>query len=171
MRLVVENLRLASGDRVLLGGKAGSGKSMLLSLLAGLRPADSGDIVRTAAVAESTHFDDNYIVLGPLAFNLLLGRSWPPRADDLAEAYELCAALGLAPLLARMPSGINQIVGETGWQLSQGERTRVYLARALLEHPGLLLLDGTLDALDPITLQRCLDESIERSRATLLVHA
>jgi ATP-binding cassette subfamily B protein len=41
-------------------------------------------------------------------------------------------ALGLGPLLEGMPAGLQQMVGETGWQLSHGERGRLYVARALL---------------------------------------
>jgi ATP-binding cassette subfamily B protein len=44
----------------------------------------------------------------------------------------ICHALGLGPLLEGMPAGLQQMVGETGWQLSHGERGRLYVARALL---------------------------------------
>lgn len=73
------------------------------------------------------------ILTGTLAFNLLMGRRWPPTAEELAEAKQLCDELGLGDLLSRMPSGLMQVVGETGWQLSHGERSRLYLARALLK--------------------------------------
>ena len=61
-----------------------------------------------------------------------MGRRWPPTAPDMQEAESLCRQLGLADLLDTMPSGILQMVGEGGWQLSHGERSRVYIARALL---------------------------------------
>jgi ATP-binding cassette subfamily B protein len=52
------------------------------------------------------------------------------RAEE--RAREVCGELGLGPLVERMPSGMRQVVGETGWQLSHGEKSRVFLARALL---------------------------------------
>jgi ABC-type multidrug transport system fused ATPase/permease subunit len=62
-----------------------------------------------------------------------------------------------------MPAGLQQIVGETGWQLSQGERSLVYIARALLAQPDLLILDESLGPLDPHTARQALQ--------TILVHA
>jgi ATP-binding cassette, subfamily B, bacterial len=50
-----------------------------------------------------------------------------------------------------------QSVGETGWQLSHGERSRIFLARAHLQNAELSILDESFAALDPETLQRCLN--------------
>jgi ABC-type protease/lipase transport system fused ATPase/permease subunit len=50
--------------------------------------------------------------------------------------------LGLRDLIDRKPSGLMQIVGETGWQLSHGERSRLFLARVLLQKMELVVLDG-----------------------------
>ena len=80
-------------------------------------------------------FHDNHVFTGTLAFNLLMGRHWPPQPADLQAAEALCRALELGPLLDRMPAGVWQLVGETGWQLSHGERSRLYIARALLQVP------------------------------------
>jgi hypothetical protein len=95
--------------------------------------------------------DQNHLLLAPLAMNLLLGRGWPPTPQDLRDAEDTCHALGLGDLIDRMPSGLAQLVGETGWQLSAGERSLVFLARALLQNPAALVADQTLDALDPAT--------------------
>jgi ATP-binding cassette subfamily B protein len=75
--------------------------------------------------------------------------------EDLALAEACLRDLELGPLLARMPNGLHQIVGETGWQLSHGERSRIYLARAILQNAELLILDESFAALDPHTLDVC----------------
>ncbi|MEM9455578.1 MAG: ABC transporter ATP-binding protein [Myxococcota bacterium] len=155
------------GERVLLVGASGSGKSTLVDLVAGLRRPHGG-VLRLGGVDQDTlgpwrwrhralaihQFQTNHIFSESLAFNLLLGRGWPPTEDDLAAAEAVCQELGLASLLDRMPAGLMQRVGEGGWSLSHGEQTRVFLARALLQEPWIMVLDETLSALDPATLHQ-----------------
>jgi ABC-type transport system involved in cytochrome bd biosynthesis fused ATPase/permease subunit len=114
-------------------------------------------------------FHENYLLTGTFAFNLLLGRGWPPTSRDLADAETICGALGLGALLERMPAGLQQMVGETGWQLSHGERSRVYLARALLQDAELVILDESFAALDPETLRTAFACVLERAKTLLLI--
>lgn len=60
-------------------------------------------------------------------------------------------------------------MGETGWQLSHGERDRVYLARALLQRPDILILDESLSALDPLTMCEVFAAVTERAPTLLLI--
>ena len=68
-----------------------------------------------------------------------------------------------------MPSGLLQTIGETGWQLSHGERSRLYLARALLQNPDVLLLDESFAQLDPENMHLALNAVVARSSAVLLI--
>jgi ATP-binding cassette subfamily B protein len=77
--------------------------------------------------------------------------------------------LGLGDLLDRMPAGMLQMVGETGWQLSHGERSRLFLARALLQGADLVVLDESFAALDPDSLRQSLDCAIRRTPTLLLI--
>jgi ATP-binding cassette subfamily B protein len=175
------HLQIGPHDRVLLAGPSGSGKSTLAALLVGLRRPNNGllliDGLDRATLGDDWHrrateapqFHDNHIFTGTLAFNLLMGTAWPPQPAALAEARTLCEDLGLGPLLARMPAGLQQRVGETGWQLSHGERSRVFLARALLQRAPLTVLDESFAALDPATLQRCLQAALQRTQALVVV--
>ena len=176
-------MSLYAGDRVLLGGPSGGGKSTLAALLSGQRPPDAGLLLlrgldlgtfgverwRGAAVA-APQFHENYVFTHTLAFNVLLGGEWPAETPDLEHARALLEELGLGPLLSKMPAGLAQFVGESGWQLSHGERSRVYLARALLQGADLVILDESFAALDPATLRRCL-EVAHRRAGTLIVIA
>jgi ATP-binding cassette subfamily B protein len=174
-------LRIGHGDRVLLDGRSGAGKSTLAAVLAGLRVPQSGLVLLHGldrqtvgvdawrrAVVMTPQFHENHVVSESFAFNLFMGSRWPARPSDLARAKELCKELGLGDLLERMPGGILQMIGETGWQLSHGERSRLFIARALLQRPDLLILDESFGALDPENFQRALD-SVERRVPTLLV--
>jgi ATP-binding cassette, subfamily B, bacterial len=176
------DLRMERGDRALLEGASGRGKSTLVSILCGLREPVSGlltsgglDRASIGArqwrkkVAAAPQYHENHIVTGTLAFNLLMGRAWPPAYEDMREAALVCGELGLGDLLQRMPAGIQQMVGDTGWQLSQGERSRVFLARALLQKSELTILDESFAALDPENLRLAMECSIRRANTLLVV--
>ncbi len=98
-----------------------------------------------------------------------MARGWPPSADDLREGEALCRALGLGELLEKMPGGMNQMVGDTGWQFSHGERSRLYLARALLQGSDLVILDESFAALDPENLLQALVTARERAPTLVVV--
>ena len=125
-------------------------------LLEGVDPISLGAEAWTRRVATAPQFHDNHVFTEVFAFNLLMGRRWPPTARDWEEAETICEELGLGPLLTRMPGGMNQLIGDTGRQLSHGERSRLYLARALLQGGELVLLDESFGALDPDNLRKAL---------------
>jgi ATP-binding cassette subfamily B protein len=100
-----------------------------------------------------------------LASNALVAtRSWPPQEEQLDALEQTLEPLGLAAVVERMPSGLGQPLGETGWRLSEGERARFSLLRALLAGSGTVIADDTLSALDAETAHRVLDylESLDR---------
>jgi ATP-binding cassette subfamily B protein len=175
------DLSIRHGERILLEGSSGGGKSTLAALLTGLRVPASGSLLLDGLdrqtlgrnwhrlAAEAPQFHENHILSGTMAFNLLRGRNWPASDDDLREARELCEELGLGDLLDRMPAGLAQTVGETGWQLSHGERSRIFLARALLQKAPLTVLDESFAALDPETLARCLRCAFERAPTLMVI--
>lgn len=176
------NVLVSRGDRMLIEGPSGSGKTTMAALLSGIRKPSQGlvmfkgvdhhsigeiDLRRT--VASAPQFYKNHIFSGPLALNLLLGHRWPPTDDDLREAREVCSELGLGELLDKMPAGLFQFVGETGWQLSHGEKSRVYLARTILQRSDVVILDETFGALDPGTLNRCMDATLRRCPTLVVI--
>ena len=176
------SLTIARNSHLLLEGPSGSGKTTFASILAGLQSPESGLMLmggldraalgaagwrRRVIMAPQAH--DNYMVGGSLAFNLLMGRRWPAERADLVEAEAVCRELGLGDLLDRLPGGLDQVVGESGWQLSQGERIRVFLARALLQRPDLLVLDECFSALDPENVDRAMRCVTNRAQTVLAI--
>jgi len=177
------SLRARPGDRLLLQGRSGGGKSTLASIIAGLRPPSAGLVLidgldqRTLGlhawrrrVVAAPQFNENHVFCETFAFNLLMGSRWPPTDADLEEAEAIARELGLGDLLERMPAGLMQLVGEGGWQLSHGERGRLFMARALLQGGDVMILDESFAALDPETLQQTL-ECVLRRAPTLMVIA
>ena len=176
------NLQVWPGDRLLLEGPSGGGKSTLAALLAGLRTPESGILLLwgydwytmgSAAwrrrVVMVPQFHENHVLSTTFAFNLLMGRRWPPHPADLAEADAVCRELGLGDLLDRMPSGMQQTVGENGWQLSHGECSRLYIARAILQQADIIILDESFGALDPENLHRALRCVLRRASTVLVI--
>ncbi len=169
-------------DRILLQGHSGDGKSTLASLLIAMRTPQSGLLLldgldwQTLGIAgwrrrvvSAPQFHENHVLTETFAFNLLMGRGWPPTQKDMDEAEEICRELGLGDLLDRMPAGLLQMVGETGWQLSHGERSRLYIARALLQRASMIILDESFAALDPETLRRSLQCVLKRAPALMVI--
>jgi ATP-binding cassette subfamily B protein len=184
-RLVLRgcSLVVGAGDRVLLEGASGGGKSTLAAVIGGLRPHSSGLLLldgldppsvgprawRTR-VATVPQFHENHVLSGTFAFNACMARDWPPAPEDLAELEAVCEELGLGPLLDRMPGRFEQMVGDQGWQLSHGERSRLFIARALMQQDArLLVLDESFAALDPITLERCVKAVLARAPALVVI--
>ena len=176
------DLQVYNGDRLLLEGPSGGGKSTLAALLAGLRVPESGLLLwqgydwqtlgREAwrqQVVLTPQFHENHVITGTLAFNLLMGRRWPPTPKDMAEAEAICRELGLGDLLERMPAGLLQMVGDSGWRLSHGERSRLYMARALLQQSKFIILDESFAALDPENLTMALQCVFKRAPTLLVV--
>jgi ATP-binding cassette subfamily B protein len=140
------------GQRIAVCGAAGSGKSLLLALIARLRLPDVGEVLLDGqnlaesdpdSVGRAVRLVSRELPLlrGSVAMNLRLGEVDPP---DVGVAGERVRALSerFDQLLARrLPDGLDTRVGEGGRGLSAGERYRVALARALRGGPRVLLLD------------------------------
>jgi len=175
-------LKIHEHDRVLLEGPSGGGKSTLVSLLVGLREPGSGRLLADGfdrqtlgaeawrkRIAAAPQFHENHVLAETFAFNLFMGRRGVPGPQELEQAEQLCRELGLGDLLDRMPAGTQQMVGETGWQLSHGERSRLYIARALIQDPEVIVLDESFAALDPENLQRAIECVLKHARSLLVI--
>ena len=176
------SLTVRKGDRILLEGPSGGGKTTFASLLSGLRQPESGLLLLNGLdrhtvgeqrwrerVAAAPQFHENHILTETLAFNILMGRSWPPTIGDMQEAENVCRELGLGELLGTMPSGLMQMVGEGGWQLSHGEQSRVFIARALLQEADLVILDESFAALDPENLRLAMECTLKRAKTLMVI--
>jgi ATP-binding cassette, subfamily B, bacterial len=176
------SLSISHGDHVLLEGPSGGGKTTLAALLTGLREPESGSLLLWGMdrrivgsqewhrrIAMAPQFHENYVFSETLGFNLLMGRRWPATQADLAEAEQLLRVLGLGDVFDKMPSGFQQMLGESGWQLSHGERSRLFIARTLLQNSDLVILDESFGALDAENLKRSLQTVFDRVETLLVI--
>ncbi|MCM2387957.1 ABC transporter ATP-binding protein [Streptomyces albipurpureus] len=176
---VVQGLSLAieSGERLVIAGETGSGKSTLGKLLAGLYHPDQGTVsfaghdlsclsaerlrARIVLVPQEVA-----LVEGSLAENLALVSSRPdqPRIEETIER------LGLSEWVASLPDGLATPVGTH--TLSAGECQLVAIARAVLADPAVLILDEATAGVDHQTAGRIEEAlSVAADDRTLIVIA
>jgi ATP-binding cassette subfamily B protein len=149
------SLTVPAGSRVALVGPSGAGKSTILALVEGFYPLTAGvirwagtdvrELPRAALRARLGYVEQEAPVLaGTVRDNLLLAA--PGTSDP--DLWAALADVGLTPIVARSPRGLDVPVGDDGVLLSGGERQRLAIARSLLARPALLLLDEPTASLD-----------------------
>lgn len=128
-----------------LAGPSGCGKTTLLRLLAGLLRPESGHIARAAACS--------YVPQEPHLYNATLFENITLFQQDCSEqaVHRALKALCLSEWTETLPQGLATPLGEGGQSLSQGQRKRLGLARALVQDRPLILLDEPTAALDEAT--------------------
>ncbi len=150
------NLSLKDGEYFVLLGPTGSGKTILLETIAGLRKPKGGRLYFGAEDVSGVPPEkrrigfvyQDYLLFPHMSVleNVMFGIRGK-REDRLRQAVEIARTIGVEHLLNRRVQG-----------LSGGEQQRVALARALAPRPELLLLDEPLSALDPSTRDELLEE-------------
>jgi putative ABC transport system ATP-binding protein len=178
--LQVERLTIGAGEAVAVVGPSGSGKTTLLYLLAGVLLPDSGQvqlgaqqlpalndsarrnfrIKQLGMVFQNFELLEYLSVLDNILLPLRIGSGLAVTAQMRTRATELAAHVGIGDKLRRYPN-----------QLSQGERQRVAVSRALLLQPPLILADEPTGNLDPSNKTLVLDLLLDyaRSHAATLV--
>ncbi len=144
------DLRIPSGELLVVLGPSGSGKSTLLRLIAGLDAATSGGITfdgRDMANVSPRDRDLAMVFQNPVLYphlSVFENLAFPARARRWKQeriagrVHEIARALEIEPLLDREPAA-----------LSGGERQRVSLGRAVVREPRIILLDEPFSSLDP----------------------
>lgn len=154
------------GSLTVLAGPSGCGKTTLLRLLAGLLTPESGHIARADACS--------YVPQEPHLYNATLFENITLFQQDCSEqaVREALKALCLSEWTEALPHGLMTPLGEGGQSLSQGQRKRLGLARALVQDRPLILLDEPTAALDErtaATIREVLLALKESGRHTLFV--
>lgn len=146
-------LTVNEGDFISLLGPSGCGKSTALRLIAGLMPPTAGRIVWEGGMAAGdlgvVFQEPTLMPWATVAQNVWLpfrlrGASYPSVRDEILEALRLV--------------GLEKFQGAYPRELSGGMKMRVSIARALVTHPRLILMDEPFAALDEITRQKLNDD-------------
>ena len=177
---VIDNLSLTieAGQIVAFAGVSGSGKSTLADIVMGLLKPGAGELsVDGTTVCESNLrawrdqigyvSTDTVLFNGTIRSNLLWAQ--PDATED--EFWRALKTAAADEFVRKLPDGLDTMVGERGGLLSQGERQRLAIARALLRNPALLIFDEATNNLDDENEARVLDalESLRGKVTTLLI--
>lgn len=172
------SLNIPGGQATALIGASGCGKSTLIKLIAGLYSAQSGNIridgynmvdlslnslrSQVILVSQETHFWsrsilENFRIADP---------------DASFEAIvAACQITGADDFISKMPNKYQTVLGEFAANLSGGQRQRLAIARALVKHPPILILDESTSGLDPRSEVEVLDRLLahRQGKTTVLV--
>ena len=178
--LSVPEFRVAAGERLAVIGPSGSGKTTLLNLIAGILVPESGS-VEVNGVQVHTLSDDmrrNYrITTIGFVFQDFELIDYLNVMDNIVHTFRITGALKLNASVRKRAMGLAEQMGIADKakrftdDLSQGEKQRVAICRALLPLPRLILADEATGNLDPDNKIRILDllfDAVEEHDATLV---
>ncbi|WP_087093696.1 ABC transporter ATP-binding protein [Elizabethkingia anophelis] len=176
-KLVIKDLsaKFIKGQPVAVIGSSGKGKTTLIRLLLALVKPDKGEIyinTPTEHLVLSNKYRINiaYVPQGDKLFsgsikeNLQLGEHEVSESKLREVLYLACAEF-----VYDLPDGLDTIVGESGYGLSEGQAQRIAVARALMRECNIWLFDEVTSALDPDTGEKLIQRLLEAGKNKILV--
>ena len=174
------SFRAEAGQMVALVGSSGAGKSTIASLLSRLYDVDAGAVRIGDVDVRDLSFEavratlgmvtqDGHLFHDSIRNNLLLAKVGA--AED--ELWSALTRARLRELIESLPAGLDTVVGERGYRLSGGERQRLTIARLLLAHPRVVILDeatASLDSTSEAAVTAALGEALEGRTALVIAH-
>lgn len=149
------NLEIPSGKVTAIVGSSGSGKTTLLKLLLRFYEAQNGrisvgdsnlsNIMPSAWRQEcGTVMQEGYIFSDSIAKNIAVG----VEKIDHDRLFHAVKVANIAPFIEQLPTGYNTKIGDEGIGVSQGQKQRILIARAVYKNPSFIFFDEATNALD-----------------------
>ncbi|HEV7338368.1 MAG TPA: ABC transporter ATP-binding protein [Bosea sp. (in: a-proteobacteria)] len=172
------DLAIRAGETIAFVGPSGAGKTTICSLLPRFYDVTGGRItidgidIRQMTLASlrgqiGIVQQDVFLFAGTLRENIAYGRL----GASEAEIEDAARRAKLDEMIARLPDGLDTVIGERGVKLSGGQKQRLAIARMFLKNPPILILDEATSALDTET-ERAIQASLaelSKGRTTLVI--
>ena len=152
------NLKIKSGETIGIIGGTGSGKSSLVNLIPRLYDVTEGELWVGGKNVKKYHLDSlrnqvscvlqkNVLFSGTITENI----KWGDENATEDDVIRVCKLAQADEFVSQFPDGYNTYIEEGGTNVSGGQKQRLCIARALLKHPKILILDDSTSAVDTKT--------------------
>ncbi|CDN75268.1 ABC transporter ATP-binding protein [Elizabethkingia anophelis] len=176
-KLVIKDLsaKFITGQPVAIIGSSGKGKTTLIRLLLALIKPDKGEIfinTSTEHLVLSNKYRINiaYVPQGDKLFSGSIKENLQLGEQEVADSkLREVLYLACAEFVYDLPDGLDTIVGESGYGLSEGQAQRIAVARALMRECNIWLFDEVTSALDPDTGEKLIQRLLEAGKNKILV--
>ncbi|MGY5255267.1 ABC transporter ATP-binding protein [Sphingobacterium spiritivorum] len=168
-------LKIDVGDPVAVIGTSGKGKTTLIRLLLALIKPDEGEIrIYTAQdnylLTNRHRVNVAYVPQGDKLFSTTIRENLTGGHDDVTAAQIHSALyLSCAEFVYDLPDGLDTIIGESGYGLSEGQAQRIAIARAMMAEHSIWLFDEITSALDASTAQELFKRLTEAGKDKIIV--
>lgn len=173
------NLEIKQGETLGIVGPTGSGKTTLIRQLLRQYPVNTtGNIVINDQPIQNYLISDLEKQIGyvpqehilfskDVAYNIRFGKE----KATTQEIHEVVEFADFTKDLNRMTDGLKTLIGEKGVSISGGQKQRISIARGLIRHPELLILDDSLSAVDAKTEQAIIRniQEIRQNQTTIII--
>ena len=173
-------IEIASGQRLVLVGPTGAGKSTLAKLMMRFYDPTMGRVLLDGQDIRQFSFKDlrrsiimvpqeGFLFSGTIRENILFGR---PDATD-QDVVAACQSLGVHRFIEALPDGYDTAVSYRGSRLSAGEKQVVSISRAFLADPPVLILDEATSSMDPGTeaiVEGAIRKALEGRTSIVIAH-
>tara|TARA_X000000950_G_C13881096_1_gene646903 strand:+ start:682 stop:2379 length:1698 start_codon:yes stop_codon:yes gene_type:complete len=169
------NLKINFGDKILIIGDSGIGKSTFLDLLVGLQDPDSGKIIvnRNFELSKKLNLTNSlsYVSQKVFIFNKSLKNNICLSSTNIDEnkIKKSIKISNLEQVILKLPNGIHTELGESGSILSGGQKQRIMIARAIYKSENFIILDEPTSSLDLKTADIIIKNLTDRKNTTLLM--
>ena len=159
------SIEIKKGERALIIGESGKGKSTLIDIIAGFYNNYEGDFLIDGVPLKSIvnwrkkigYLSQSFFILDDsIKNNIILNDE--SNEERLIEIIKICQ---LTELISSKKEGLNTVIGERGSLLSGGEKQRIGLARALYRNPEILILDEPTSSLDDNTAEEFIESVLK----------